>query len=267
MTTTRQKSIHGNHLYTTDGLLVTAGKGAMAAGGLSAPVVVIPGSPHRVTLFEDFLGDLIPDEWAVAENDTGATEAITAEVTNGVVQLTCATGDADTGSAVTLTSGLNWKMNQGGFIFNARVNISRITGISAFIGMTDISATGEVPFFEDTGTATQISNASNAFGFLFDTDNGHTTWQAVAVNANTDATPVDFTIAPVVNVFQHFSITGDASGNLQFFINGNLVGRIASAVATTVALTPICELNTHTTVAAQMNVDYVNVSALRDTGS
>lgn len=260
------KSLFGRHLgITRDYQLVS--RGGVVSGGYDRPSIVFPG-PDTVAIYDDFLGDLVADEWnAATGSDTGShkSAAITA-ATNGVLRVTSGAAYADSGAGISLNGELNWKANQGRLRCAARIKIPTITTISAFVGFTDTKAQ-EPPIFEDTGTAAQVSNASDAVGFLFDTANSHTTFQLVAVAGNTDATPVDLATGPTANVYEELEVLLDASGNATFLRNGNEVGYIASAVTPTVALTPVVAVYPHATSARSIDVDYHNTSAARDTGT
>src|SRR3990167_7716571 len=114
-TNTKQVSLHGKRVYLTPEDILVA-RNAMATGGDDKPSVVVPGSHDTVALFDDFLGDLVADEWAYVEADTGYSGVIQTG-TGGVFRIT---GSETNGVAPTdvaaLTAGLvkNWKANQGG---------------------------------------------------------------------------------------------------------------------------------------------------------
>src|SRR5688572_32664050 len=88
MTTfTKQVSKHGNRQYITP-YDNTVSRNALGTGGEGVPGVLVPGSHMTVALFDDFLGDLIADEWAFVKGDTGLTGPVIANITKGVVRLT-----------------------------------------------------------------------------------------------------------------------------------------------------------------------------------
>jgi len=48
-------------------------------------------------------------------------------------------------NGVQIESGLNYKANAGGLVFEAKVNLSAITAVSLFVGLTDQTAALEAP--------------------------------------------------------------------------------------------------------------------------
>src|SRR3989304_3665665 len=65
-------------------------RAGFVAGGEGKPVIVFP-APDTVAIFDDFLGDLVADEWIAAVTDTGQTTAVfgtsAVSATKGVVRL------------------------------------------------------------------------------------------------------------------------------------------------------------------------------------
>jgi hypothetical protein len=131
--------------------------------------------------------------------------------------------------------------------------------------MTDTLATTtlEIPIKSAASANTLTSNSSNGFGFMFDTSMTDDTWWLTGVKADTDATHVNSTIAPVAATFQTLRIECDASGNATFFINRNRVGYVANAVTATTALTPVLSVMSRTTTSPTLDADYVYCSMLR----
>lgn len=261
-------SLHGRKVgvdqddkFVSDGAITTGWPG-------KTEQIVLPGSRKTVAFFDDFLGDALAGEWNLQDGtDTGskATQAITA-ATNGVARVASATGIGDSGGISGLSGELNWKANQGKLRLSARVKIPAITTVNAFIGLTD-TKNSEPPFFEDSGTAALVSNATDAVGWLFSTQNSKTTWQGVGVQTNTDTTPVTGT-APTANVYETFEIELDTGGDAAFYQNGVLVGTAADAVHETVALAPVFSVYSFAAGTQRtFDADYINVSANRDTGT
>lgn len=270
-----------------DKIIARAG---FVAGGEDKPAIVLPGNPDTVALFDDFLGDLVADEWAYVEADTGYAGAIQTG-TSGVFRITGSETQAVTGdsAAAALTGGLvkNWKANQGvgsmktdrALRLSARVKLETVTRTAeggrthAFIGFSD-SGGAEAPAY-DTGAGV-ISTAADMVGFLF-SPGGDTGWSLVSaksvagdsgdqlVVAGASYGPSDNTYATLeVEVRSGLSDTG---GTAHFYINGIKRGTISSPVASTVALTPWVGMWVQDTGAAQfMDIDYIAVSAPRDTG-
>lgn len=222
-------------------------------------------SPSRVALFDDFLGDVIADQWDLQEGTDGATgaAAILAGGIGGVLRIT--TGDAGTGLAADMeqiTQALQWQASNGELVFQTRFKMSAITTCYAFLGLTDLAASLEAPI-ESAGSANTITtNASDAVGFMFDTRMSTDNWWLVGVAGNTDATHQDTGYAPVADTYATFRIVVSSAGVATFFYNGAPVGTAMSgAVTAATDLTPTINVS-KTSVAASMtaDVDYVHVA-------
>ncbi len=212
--------------------------------------------------FDDFLGDVLADEWTVAAgSDSPAAGALT-EAVYGKMRLT--TGDSNASLAadgVQLTSFLNWK-TANGLSFEARLQISAITNVQLFVGLTDQRASLEMPATLSGTTYTTV--ATDAVGFLFDTAATTDTIRAVGVANDVDATHVDTGIAYVAATDIVLRIEVDRNQNAYFYINGTLVATLASAIRGTVALAPIvCARAAGDTVSKTVDIDYIGLSCRR----
>ena len=220
-------------------------------------------SPSRVTFFDDFLGDVVADQWNAVEGTDSATSdfAILAGGIGGVARLT--TGDAGTGIAADMeqiTQALQWQASNGDLVFQARLKLSAITTCHAFLGFTDL-VTFEAPVIA-AGAASITTNASDAVGFMFDTTLTNKTWHLVGVANDVDATFQNSTVAPVAAQYQTFRIEVTAAGVATFFINGVQVGTsMTGAVTPATDLTPtLCVSKLSVAASMTMDVDYVHVS-------
>ena len=254
-----QHSLHSRKIGVdrAGGIVVTG-----VALGVNGKQIEFP-SPTRVVQFHDFLGDVAPDEVNYTEGtDTTTADGAISAVVNGVFLLTA--GDsAGTVAAdgAQLNSELNWKANQGNLVFEARIKIAAITTVSLFLGLTDTKAL-EAPF--SLATTTYTSNATDAVGFLFDTEATTDTIRLVGVKADTDQTHVDSSAVFVADTYRTFRIEVDALGNAVFYIDGVYVGAVATAVTITVALTPCFIIRPEGAVAGRtMSIDYYMVAADR----
>jgi hypothetical protein len=225
------------------------------------------GGPNTVELFDDFIGDVIADQWGVLEGtDSGTTDAaVVAGGIGGVLRLT--SGDAGTGLAadqVQIVQALQWQASNGDLCLETRFKISQITEAYAFIGFTDLAATLEAPVISAGSADTITTNASDAVGFMFDTRMTTDEWFMTGVKANTDATHASIGSAPVADTYAVFRIEVNADGDATFYYNGEVVGTVADAVTAGTDLTPtitIGKLSTTTSITA--DVDYVHVSMAR----
>ena len=225
------------------------------------------GGVPNVRHFDDFLGDVIADEWAVAKGSDGsAVDFAHLTGVNGMLRATTGAGAGGSMAAngVQLHSALQWKANQGGLVFEARVKISAITNISLFVGLTDQIAALEMPIHSAASANTITTNATDAVGFFFDTSMTDDNFWTAGVKADTDATHADTAIAPVADTYIVLRVEVDSSGNAKFFVDGVQKGSVmANAVTATVALTPVVAAFTRTAASATVEVDYVLTQATR----
>lgn len=274
----KQVSLHGQRAYITPNDETVARKGFVAGGersiGRQGGNVVLPGNPATVAFFDDFLGDLIADEWNYAEGDTGHNAAAVQAATNGIVRLHLSSTAKTPAAVAVLNHSLpQWKANQGDLRVAARVKINNEDGANVFIGLTDTGA-AVMPIY-DTGDdgGVPLANASNAVGFLYSGGDASpsTAWRGVAVNADTVATPVDGS-APTNNTYDVFEIAiGDTGSGgdgdvAHFYMNGVSIGSIASPILATRALTPVLAAFASEDTGNLVDMDWINVSAARDTG-
>lgn len=160
-----------------------------------------------------------------------------------------------------LAAARNWQANRGNLLFGASLQLGQLTNQSVFLGFTD-KITLEAAFSMSVVTLT--SNATDAFGFLYDDASTAKTWQCVGVANNTDGTTVDSGVTPVAATDNIFAIECDTLGNATFYIDGNVVGYMAAAVTPTVALTPTLSSWVRTTAAADtVDMDFWHMEQAR----
>jgi len=117
--------------------------------------------------------------------------------------------------------------------------------------------------FELSGT-TLTSTATDAVGFVYDTDATNDYWHLVGVKADVDGTMVNTEIAPAAaGTFQTLRIVVDADGNAEGFINGKYVGSVKNAVTTSTALCPAFVVEAREAGAKAADIDYFYVEAGR----
>jgi hypothetical protein len=268
-----QTSLHGRKIGLGPVGTTGANKGLSALvseGGLVAGVhgnqFVFP-SPSTVALFDDFLGDVLADQWNAVETDTDGAQAVLAGGIGGLLRIT--TGNDD-GNVVVLpdlsgvTSYLNWQASNGGLRMQTRIKISRITLAYIFVGFTDL-ITIEAPIYSAGSVDTITTDATDAVGFMFDTGMATDTFHLVGVANNTDATRQAITNAPVAEDFITLAVEVSATGVATFYVNGAQVGTaMTGAVTAGVDLTPVVYAsNTDGTSAITLDIDYINVSMNR----
>lgn len=272
------KGVHRRTLGISHDDKVMAREGFIA-GGDGKPAIVFP-SPDTVAVFDDFLGDLVADEWNVVEGDTGNSGAIVAGV-NGVLRLQLSlTGTMTPAGGVGINGGaLQWKANQGPTPYSGALRMgARIkTGLhtdfgSMFVGFTDNTA-AEAPIY-DTGGAI-ISPAADAVGFIWG-PRGDTGFMAVSAKSTAgDSGDQQATtgIEPVAGQYTTLEVEisrgiNDTGGRATFFVNGQAKATINSPINTGVALTPAIWISgLATDTGNRLDIDWMNVSAPRDTGT
>lgn len=257
-------SLHGKEIGLDSQRRLIAPRGVVA--GNDGSQIAMP-APSIVSLFDDFLGDVVADQWNFVEGTDSATSdgAVLASGNGGVFRFT--TGDAGTGNAadfVQLTSYLNWKASNGNLCFEARFKMSRITNAFAYLGFTDL-VTLEVPIYSASSADTITTNATDAVGFMFDTRMTTDVWHLVGVATDVDATRQATAYAPVADTYETFRIELSAAGVATFFRNGVQVGTAMSgAVTAAAALTPTVMVgNTSGTTTFTADLDYLHVAMAR----
>ena len=242
-------------------LLVRSGVVALGAPGAQFYLSGV----EKVVMFDDFLGDVIADQWGLLEGTDSATTnaAILAGGIGGVLQIT--TGDAGTGLAADMAQivqALQWQASNGNLVMEARLKLSAITTCYVFVGFTDLAATLEAPIESAGSNDTLTSNASDAVGFMFDTRMATDNWWLVGVKANTDATHQNMGAAPVADTYATFRVEVSSAGEATFYYNGAQVGTaMANALTAATDLTPTINASkTAVTASMTVDVDYVYVS-------
>lgn len=220
-----------------------------------------------------------------AATQTGALVAGTNGVGRIEMTISGATGLVSASSAMLVSPIRQWKANQGPggqsgrLRFGCRLKASAWTHInSIFMGFTDKpyeidTGTKEFPVF-DTGNVANgyVANADDFVGFLFGNlaDTGWTgiAGQATAVQRTAlgDAT----TTAPVANVWRTYELevirsNSDTGGTAHFYIDGVKKGTISNPITSSAALNAIIAI-ADTGGSSIVDIDWVNISAQRDTG-
>lgn len=264
------KSLHGNQL------------GLDSVGRLICPAGFVSGndgsqiespSPRTVAWFDDFLGGgqafgtTVADGWRSRKGSDGACVdwTVTPAVGGTAVGTIGNTTASMSVSGTQLDRGLCWKANQGEVVLEARVKLSRITSIAAFIGFTDQTSALEMPINSASSVDTFTTNATDGCGFMFDTAMSTDDWWLIGVATDVDATGQDTAVAPVADTYEVFRIELTTGGAANFYRNGLRVGSTMSGATTaTVALTPVVAgFNRTTSGAPTITVDYLTVSGLR----
>lgn len=256
--------------------------GLSFAGRLICPAGYVSGdhgsqielpSPSRVAFFKDFEGAAQVYSTTVVDgvrsrkgSDGACVDWTVTPAKNGTVVGTIGNTTASMAvSGTQLDAGLDWQADMGGLIFEARVKLSAITTIAAFIGFTDQTAALEMPIQSAASVDTFTTNATDSVGFMFDTSMTTKNWWLAGVANDVDATMQNSTFAPVAATYEVFRIEVDALGKATFYRNGLQVGvSMAGAVTKTIPLTPvIAAMNRGTAGAPTITCDYLHLCASR----
>lgn len=259
------------------------------AGGDGEPGFLLPSHAY-VSAFDDFVGDTgAPSLFTFVENDTGggAFSGVTTSATNGVFRITAVGGDggralqSDNNAAITGHLIKQWKVNSGGrrnsmLRMSTRLKISSVSRtaprLNVFVGLSD-SGGAEVPIV-DSGNGFD-SKAADAVGFLFSpfADTGWTliATKSVAGDSGDQSVVAGSSYGPTANVYTTLEMeyrTGisDTGGLMRFWIDGKAVGSINSPVAASTGLVPWIGIFNRDTDTGIVDIDYVAISAARDTG-
>jgi hypothetical protein len=268
----------------------TISRTGFVSGGDDRPAIVLPGNPDTVAMFDDFLGDLVADEWATVKGDTGIAAPAIANITNGVFRLAGSETQPVTSEGnAALTQGLfkQWKADMGGrkggrLRLSARIKAATIATTAEggrnhiFCGFSD-SGGAEFPAY-DTGAGV-ISNAADLVGLLYAPTSASYSdrWTGVAAKSTAgdsgdQIVAPSTAIGPTSNVYQTLEMEvrngiSDTGGAAHFWIDGKKIGTINSPVASSTALTPWIGIWCQDTgFANQLDIDYVAISSPRDTG-
>lgn len=215
-----------------------------------------------VGFFDDFLGDVIADQWLVTAGSDSPAAGALVESVYGKCRLT--TGDSNASLAadgIQLTSFLNWKLTNG-LVFESRLQVSAITNLQLFVGLTDQRAALEMPVTLSGTTYTTV--ATDGFGFMFDTAATVDTIRAVGVANDVDAVHVDTGLAYVAATDVTLRIIVDRQQTARFYINGVLVATVASCCRPNQPLAVVvCARAAGDTVSKTVDVDYISCAVPR----
>jgi len=148
----------------------------------------------HVTVFDDFVGDVLSVEWQTADTGSGSSaDAVISAGANGEIVLV--TGTADNGfSAISRELNFQGQLN---CVMAARIKVDDIAAVKMEVGFTDAH--------DDAGAvntmATYATTATDWVGWVFDTDDT-AYWQATGVDSNTEATKIEPSIAPVNDTYE-----------------------------------------------------------------
>lgn len=150
----------------------------------------------------------------------------------------------------------------------ARIAIaSAITGCSVNVGFSDV-ATLQESFAIATATVSD-GVAEDAVGFVYDDGATSKTWHATVAPGGTISTSYDTTTeagtgaAPVADTYQILKIVVTAGGTKSKFYVNNVLVKTLTHTALDNPMYPVISVNSTTTAAKTLHIDYVKVIATR----
>lgn len=219
---------------------------------------LVTNSPDYIAQFDNFGGAALSTRWGTSLS-TGATIATNAQV-GGAIRFTTDTDDDD---FAILSSGLNYRINNGWTVFSARVkSVTAITLRAIEIGISDATTETGGLAFSNHSTSGVTAVADNALVFGYDTDASMTTWAANTVRAAGTPTATALTgLAPSLT-YQNFDILVNNQGDAWFYVDGNLVASKVDAIAPTAVVTLWIALKSLSAATKSIDVDFAGISGL-----
>lgn len=163
---------------------------------------------------------------------------------------------AEDGSQAIADTG--YTLSGGPVVFEARVKLSAITTVSCFFGLTDQKVALEIPIESASSADTILTNATDAVGFMFDTEMATDNIWLVGVNNDVDETAQNSALAFVADTYRTLRIEVAANGDAVFKINGAVVGTtMTTACRTTVPLYPTLAASARLTTSRTITADYL----------
>lgn len=269
---------HGPDIGLADDHRFIAAQGLISGlWGCQMPI----GDLTNVALFDDFDGATLLGTWGVLKGTDGAAAnfALNGGISGTALGTTGATTTTMAGSGIQISGGLNFKAQgalgtagPNNLEFDARVQLSLITGTCLFLGFTNQVATLQMPIQGSGAGNALTANANDAVGFLYDTSMTTPHWYCVGVKGGVVASLIDCGSAPAANTYDQLHISVDQLGNANFWRNGNGVlaqslqqppsGAVtmAAAVTPTVALAPVCAAFARIAASKNVVLDYLMAS-------
>lgn len=176
--------------------------------------------------------------------------------------LVLATGDAGTGFAADGSQAIGdtgYDLSAGALVFEARVKTSDITDVAIFVGFTDQKASLEIPIESAASANTITTNATDAVGFMFDTDMSTDNIWLVGVDSDSDATPANSALAFVADTYRTLRVELTTTGTATFYIDGAAIGSTMANATAATTLYPTIAAAARDTTARTITVDYLYV--------
>jgi hypothetical protein len=141
-----------------------------------------------------------------------------------------------------------------------RFQLNDVENVAIFAGLTDSADEGAATMPFALSVATLTSTASDAAGFLFDTDQTLDYWNIVNVKANTDAfTQLASTYTPAAATDVVLRVALDTIGKAYYYYNGVQVGVKANATTAATALIPFFGIKNMSATSHVATLKYVRL--------
>lgn len=176
--------------------------------------------------------------------------------------LVLVTGDAGTGFAADGSQAIGdtgYDLSAGALVLEARVKTSAITDVSIFVGFTDQKAALEIPIESAASGNSITTNATDAVGFMFDTEMTADNIWLVGVDTGSDATPANSSIAFAADTYRTLRMEITTAGAATFYIDGVAIGSAMSNATAPVTLYPTIAAGARSTASRTITTDYLYV--------
>ena len=210
---------------------------------------------HRFDCFDRIALDTT-NQWASDTADSTAGSIAISEVQGGSCLMTSGTGDEDT---IHLASPIIYSADYEATV-EWKIKISDVSGCAVFAGFSDAkSEDGYNPLDYGTGGAdTFTSTADDAVGFVIDADHASSSIMCASCKATVDTTPVDTGLDWADNQTKRLRVSLNADGDATFYVDGESVGYIDSAITEDDLLCAIVSVKTQANDGANTVYVYRN---------
>jgi hypothetical protein len=172
-------------------------------------------------------------------------------------------GNAGTGFAADGSQAIGdtgYTLSGGALVVETKVKLSAITTVGFFFGVTDQKVALEVPIESAAVADTITTNATDAVGFMFDTEMTTDNIWLVGVNNDVDESAQNSTFAFVADTYMTLRIELAVNGDAVFYRNGSVVGStMTTACRTSVPLYPTIATSARSTTSRTGTADYLYV--------
>lgn len=124
-------------------------------------------------------------------------------------------------------------------VMEARVKLSAITTVTCVVGFADARHNTNDELAAELSSSTLVAaRGTEVAAFIFDTDSAANFWYVGAYKTGTPGTPVVTSIVPTGDTYQNLRVEMNEDGDATFYIDGEAVGFLQTAVTVATLLTP-----------------------------